>query len=60
MLTVVNLPYFLSGTPTERHDKDLFIVTNFNKMFRVFRVHKVVVSAASPGPISQAGPGNLR
>ncbi len=42
VLTVVDLPYFLSGTPTERHDKDLFIVTNFNKMFVVFRVHTVV------------------
>lgn len=42
VLTVVDLPYYLSNMPSEKRDKDLFIVTNFNKMFVVFRVHTVV------------------
>lgn len=42
VLTVVDLPYYLSDAPSEKRDKDLFIVTNFNKMFVVFRVHTVV------------------
>ena len=42
VLTVVDLPQYLSGVPGEKSQKDLFIVTNFNKMFVVFRVHTVV------------------
>lgn len=42
MLTVVDLPFYLSGKPTEKNTRDLFIITNFNKMFIAFRVHSVV------------------
>lgn len=42
MVTVVNLPYYLNGKTSEKNPKDLFIVTNFNKMFIAFRVHTVV------------------
>lgn len=42
VLTVVNLPKYLTGNETEKQPKDLFIVTNFNKMFIAFRVHSVV------------------
>lgn len=42
MLTVVDLPYYLTGNTTEKNTRDLFIVTNFNKMFIAFRVHTVV------------------
>ncbi|MDD3141383.1 MAG: chemotaxis protein [Lachnospiraceae bacterium] len=41
LLTVVDLPQYLSNEPTEKHDRDLFIVTNFNKMHIAFRVHSV-------------------
>lgn len=41
VLTVVDLPKYLNGN-TEKSEKDLFIVTNFNKMFIAFRVHTVV------------------
>lgn len=42
VLTVVNLPKYLTGTDAEHQSKDLFIVTNFNKMYIAFRVHSVV------------------
>lgn len=42
MLTVVDLPYYLTGRITEPNDKDLFMITNFNKMNIAFRVHTVV------------------
>lgn len=42
VLTVVNLPRYLLGTEVEKGNKDLFIVTNFNKMYIAFRVHTVV------------------
>ena len=42
VITVVDLPQYLSGTSGEKHDKDLFIITNFNKMHIAFRVHTVV------------------
>lgn len=42
VLTVVNLPKYLTGKEEEHTAKDLFIVTNFNKMFIAFRVHSVV------------------
>lgn len=42
LLTVVDLPKYLSGNETKKEAKDLFIVTNFNKMYVAFRVHTVV------------------
>lgn len=42
MVTVVDLPYYLTNEPSEKNVRDLFIVTNFNKMFVAFRVHSVV------------------
>ena len=42
VLTVIDLPKYLTGRETEKNEKDLFIVTNFNKMFATFRVHSVV------------------
>ena len=41
MLTVVDLPKYLS-VDKEKGSKDLFIITNFNKMYIAFRVHTVV------------------
>ena len=40
VLTVVDLPKYL-GVEQEKSPKDIFIVTNFNKMFIAFRVHTV-------------------
>lgn len=42
LLTVVNLPKYLTGRCSEENDRDLFIVTNFNKLHIAFRVHSVV------------------
>ena len=42
VITVVDLPKYLSGQEEEKRPKDLFIVTNFNKMHIAFRVHTVV------------------
>lgn len=42
LLTVVDLPFYLTGKPTEKNARDLFLVTNFNKMHIAFRVHNVV------------------
>ena len=42
VLTVVDLPKYLNGVAGEERGKDLFIVTNFNKMYIAFRVHTVV------------------
>lgn len=42
LLTVVDLPFYLSGKHTEKQNKDLFIITNFNKLHIAFRVHSVV------------------
>ena len=41
VITVVNLPRYL-GHETEPKEKDLFIITNFNKMNIAFRVHTVI------------------
>ena len=41
VITVVDLPRYL-GVEKEKGEKDLFIITNFNKMFIAFRVHTVV------------------
>ncbi|MCI8869075.1 MAG: chemotaxis protein CheV [Lawsonibacter sp.] len=40
VLTVVDLPSYL-GVASEKNPKDIFIITNFNKMFIAFRVHAV-------------------
>ena len=42
VLTVVDLPQYLLGHPCEKKAKDLFIITEFNKMNIAFRVHTVV------------------
>lgn len=42
LLTVVDLPKYLTGLETEKKDRDLFIITNFNKMNIAFRVQTVV------------------
>ena len=41
VITVVNLPKYL-GYEREPKEKDLFIITNFNKMNIAFRVHTVI------------------
>jgi len=41
VITVVDLPKYL-GVDSEKTAKDLFIITNFNKMYIAFRVHTVV------------------
>ena len=41
VLTVVDLPKYLSGVDGDRGERDIFIVTNFNKMHIAFRVHTV-------------------
>ena len=40
VLTVVDLPKYL-GVDSPKDPKDIFIITNFNKMFIAFRVHTV-------------------
>lgn len=42
MLTVVDLPFYLTKKETQPKEKDLFMVTNFNQMHIAFRVHQVV------------------
>lgn len=42
VLTVIDLPRYLTGKEVEKDDKNIFVVTNFNKMFIAFRVHTVV------------------
>jgi two-component system chemotaxis response regulator CheV len=42
VLTVVDLPYYLLGSTEPKNEKDLFIITNFNKMNVAFRVNTVV------------------
>ena len=42
LLTVVDLPKYLMGHECEKHPKDLFIITNFNKLNIALRVHTVV------------------
>ena len=40
VITVVDLPQYL-GVESPKGEKDIFIITNFNKMFIAFRVHSV-------------------
>lgn len=42
LLTVIDLPKYLTGKESERNARDLFIITNFNKTHIAFRVHSVV------------------
>ena len=42
VITVVDLPTYLLGEVGEKKSKDLFIITNFNKMNIACRVHTVV------------------
>lgn len=42
VITVVDLPKYLNGESSPKGEKDLFIITNFNKMHIAFRVHTVV------------------
>lgn len=42
VITVVDLPKYLARHEVPKGEKDLFIVTNFNKMHIAFRVHTVV------------------
>ena len=42
LLTVIDLPHYLTGSVSEKKSKDLFIITNFNKLHIAFRVHSVV------------------
>jgi two-component system chemotaxis response regulator CheV len=42
VITVIDLPRYLNGQSSDRGMKDLFIITNFNKMYIAFRVHTVV------------------
>ena len=42
VLTVVDLPRYLLQAPCEKGEKDLFILTNFNRMNIAFRFHTVV------------------
>lgn len=41
LITVINLPYYLTGESTENGQRDLFIITNFNKMTVAFRVQSI-------------------
>lgn len=41
LITVINLAYYLSGSRPENGARDLFIVTNFNKMTVAFRVQSI-------------------
>lgn len=42
LLTVIDLPKYLTGRESEKNTRDLFIITNFNKTHIAFRVHSVV------------------
>lgn len=42
LLTVIDLPKYPVNREGERKDRDIFIITNFNKMHIAFRVHSVV------------------
>lgn len=42
VITVVNLPKYLDIKSSEDETRDLFIITNFNKLNIAFRVHTVV------------------
>lgn len=41
IITVINLPDFMALPPSEDTERDMFIITNFNKMHAAFHVHTV-------------------
>jgi len=41
VITVVNLPKYLGLPESSENGRDLFIITNFNKVYVAFRVHSV-------------------
>jgi len=41
LITVINLAYYLTGDKPQNNSRDLFIVTNFNKMTVAFRVESI-------------------
>lgn len=41
LITVINLSYYLSGEMAEKTPRDLFIITNFNRMTVAFRVQSI-------------------
>jgi len=41
IMTLVNLPAYLGHPSSESADADIFIITNFNRLFCAFRVHTV-------------------
>lgn len=41
VITVVDLPFYLTGKPTELGERDIFIITGFNKMNIAFHVESV-------------------
>ncbi len=41
LITVINLVYYLFGEHREHGEKDLFIITNFNRMTVAFRVESI-------------------
>ena len=56
VITVVDLPEYLSGHTEPKGEKDLFIITNFNKMHIAFRVHTVVgINLVGDHPAGQHG-----
>lgn len=42
LITVVDLPQYVMKEDVPKHEKDLFIITNFNNLHVAFRVHTVV------------------
>ena len=54
LLTVVDLPMYLTDVPSKKNPKDLFIITNFNNLNIAFRVHMVEgISRISWGDIQK-------
>ncbi len=42
IFTVIDLPFYLTGIESEKSERDLFIVTNFNQINIAFRVNGVI------------------
>ncbi len=54
LITVINLVYYLFGEHREHGEKDLFIITNFNRMTVAFRVESIEgISRISWGDIQK-------
>ncbi|MCI8465820.1 MAG: chemotaxis protein CheV [Lachnospiraceae bacterium] len=54
LITVINLVYYLFGEYREHGEKDLFIITNFNRMTVAFRVESIEgISRISWGDIQK-------